>query len=72
MTMKRVDIHYGGQLYSVGGRSLDELRREIAEGVASGTHWLLVNDGEGHRRDAYLLLAPGVPIALIPVPDELD
>ena len=29
-----------------------------------------MNDGEGMRREAYLLLSPGVPIALIPVPDD--
>lgn len=70
--MKRIDIHYAGQIYSVGGREFDVLQNEITDGLASGgPSWLVVNDGEGHRRDAYLLLTPGAPLTLIPVPDEL-
>ena len=69
--MKRIDIDYGGQLYSIGDRDLEELQREISDGIRSGDYWLHVNDGEGARRDAYLHLGPGVPITVIPVPDEL-
>ncbi|WP_211217891.1 hypothetical protein [Microbacterium luticocti] len=68
--MKRIDIVYGGQLYSVGGRDLEELMDEIAEGVRVGGRWLRVNDGEGFRRDALLLLGPGIPIGVIPVPAD--
>ena len=32
--------------------------------------WLLVNDGEGTRRDAYLWISAGTSIALVPIPDE--
>jgi len=70
--MKRIDIQYGGQTYSVGGRSLTEVEREITDGMATGSYWLLVNDGEGQRRDAHLLLTPGSAIALIPIPDEVE
>jgi hypothetical protein len=70
--MKRIDIHYGGQTYSVGGRELHDLEQEIIDGIASGGHWMLVNDGEGQRLDAHLLLMPGSPIALIPVPEQVD
>jgi len=72
--MQRIDIQYGGQLYSVGGRDFAQLRSEIEEGLREGSHWLLVNDGEGSRRDAYLLLTQGTPIALIPIrgPDVDD
>ena len=72
--MKRIDIRYGGELYSVGGRDLDDLREEIVRGVARGGQWLQVNDGEGTRRDAQLLLHPGVPISIIPisVPESAD
>jgi hypothetical protein len=35
-----------------------------------GTHWLKVNDGEGMSRAAHLLLTPGVPLAIVPIPDE--
>jgi hypothetical protein len=68
--MKRIDIYYGGSHYSVGQRDDDELRDEILAGLAAGPHWLEVNDGEGAPRRAYLLLSPGVPLAVIPIADE--
>lgn len=68
--MKRIDIAYGGELYSIGGRDFDAVREEVTVGLESGHHWLHVNDGAGAPRHAFLLLTPGVPIALIPVPDE--
>ncbi len=67
--MKRIDIHYGSHLYSVGGRDLDDVRAEI-ESFHDNGGWLLVNDGEGARRDAYLYLSRGSSIALIPIPDD--
>ena len=66
--MKRIDIHYGGDQYSVGGRDLAELQEEITGGDTP--RWLKVNDGEGAPRTAYLLLAPGIPIAVVPIPDD--
>ena len=68
--MKRIDIYYGGEHYSVGGRDLEEVQEEIVEGLASAPRWLEVNDGEGDVRTAYLLLSPGVPLAVVPIPDE--
>lgn len=68
--MKRIDIVYGGEHYSVGGRDLAELRSEIEKGLRSGIHWLEVNDGEGATRTAYLALTPGTPIAVVPIPDS--
>ena len=70
--MNRIDISYGGQWYSIGNRTLDEVHQEIQEGVAAGQHWLAVNDGEGSPRPAYLFITPGVPIAVIPVPEPQD
>lgn len=67
--MKRIDVHYGGELYTIGGRDVGDLQAEILAGLAAGGCWLSVNDGEGARRDAQLLLHAGVPITLIPVPD---
>lgn len=67
--MKRIDIAYGGDTYSIGGRDLEAFMAEIEDGIAQGRSWLKVNDGEGAPREAYLLLTPGVPIAVIPVPD---
>ena len=29
--MKRIDIRYGGDVYSVGGRDFEELRQEILD-----------------------------------------
>ncbi len=66
--MKRIDIHYGGDQYSVGGRRLEDLLEEITG--SEEPHWVKVNDGEGAPRTAYLLIAPGVPIAIIPIPEE--
>ncbi|MEU1972822.1 hypothetical protein ABZ477_14290 [Microbacterium sp. NPDC019599] len=68
--MKRIDIYYGGEHYSVGGRRLDDLQREIESGLRAGVHWLEVNDGEGMRRPALLMLTPGVELAVVPIPDN--
>jgi hypothetical protein len=70
--MKRIDVYYDGHVYSVGQRELDDVQRAIAEGHSAGGTWLLVNDGEGTRRDAYLWIAAGTSIALVPIQDELD
>lgn len=67
--MKRIDIVYGGEQYSVGGRELADLQREIATGLASNApYWLEVNDGAGQERTAFLLITPAAQIALVPVP----
>ena len=34
--MKRIDIEYGGRLYSIGGRELVDVLKEVEDGVASG------------------------------------
>lgn len=70
--MKRIDVIYGGRQYSIGGREVEDLVREIEEGVLSDTpRWIVLNDGEGHLRPARLLLGRGIDIAVIPIPDEL-
>lgn len=66
--MKRIDILYGGDHYSVGGADLAQLQARITDAVARGGDWIVVNEGEGSAREAYLLVGPGVPIALVPVP----
>lgn len=66
--MKRIDIYYAGAHYSLGGRELAEVQEEIAD-LAGRGGWMLVNDSEGARRDAYLWVSPGVTIALVPIPD---
>ena len=67
--MKRIDIHYGGELYSVGETSYEDLVDQIRQALENGHGWLDVNDGEGAPRPAHLLIAPGVPISLIPIPE---
>ena len=68
--MKRIDIYYGADHYSVSGRELEELQNEIAAGLVAGVHWLAVNDGEGELRQAFLLITPGVPLSIVPIPDH--
>lgn len=65
--MKRIDINYGGQHYSVSGRDYDDVREEITAGLASGHAWLRVNVGEGENVACDLLISAGVPLALVPV-----
>ncbi|WP_405371889.1 MULTISPECIES: hypothetical protein [unclassified Microbacterium] len=70
--MKRIDISYGGQWYSIGNRSFDEVRDEISAGLRAGHLWLEVNDGDGQPRPAFLSISPGVPLALVPLPEQQD
>lgn len=66
--MNRLDIIYGGKPYSIGGRSLESFQDEIAEAAkSSNPYWLKVNTGEGRLEDAYLYMAPGIPIAVVDV-----
>lgn len=67
--MKRIDIFYGGQHYSVGEENLERLQHEIAHAARGEVRWLTVNEGEGAPRPAQLLIGPGVSIALVPVPE---
>lgn len=68
--MKRINIRYGSEQYSVAGRDLDDLQAEIAAGIDSGrTFWLEVNDGSGVAQAAMLALTPGTAISLTPIPE---
>ncbi|MEF2979326.1 hypothetical protein [Subtercola sp. YIM 133946] len=67
--MKRINIIYGGQPYSIGGRELDDVMAEIGAGLRSPEpRWLTANFGEGMPREVRLLLTSGVDLAIIPVP----
>jgi hypothetical protein len=68
--MKRIDVYYDGHVYSVGERDIEDIQRTVSEGQTGPGAWLLVNDGEGTRRDAYLWISSGTSIALVPIPDE--
>lgn len=71
--MKRIDIYYGGEHYSIGGSDFEEVKDAIAR-AADGdrSSWFEVNDGEAAARLAHLLIARGVPIAIVPVPEPTD
>ena len=69
--MKRIDIAYGGQAYSVGNIDIAQLREQILSATKDGEPmWLEVNVGEGQPRPTFLLISRGVDIALTPVPGD--
>ena len=75
--MIRIDIVYGGQQYSLGGRSAESVRNEVSAAITSGQpYWLSVNSGGGRFEEAYLLIAPGIAFAVLDVKptngDDLD
>jgi hypothetical protein len=64
----RIDIVYGGQQYSLGGRSAASVQDEINQAISAGNpYWLKVNSGGGRFEVAYLLIVPGIPFALLDV-----
>jgi hypothetical protein len=66
--VNRIDIVYGGKPYTLGDRTVESLRAEIADAVVSGVPtWLRVNSGAGRYQDAYLLISPGTAIAIVDV-----
>lgn len=71
--MKRIDIVYGGKPYSLGGRSIESIQEEIGAAIATGVpYWIKVNSGEGRYEDAYLLIAPGIALAMLNVKPNGD
>jgi len=71
--MNRIDIVYGGKPYSLGGRSIVSIQDEISVALASGVpYWIHVNSGEGRYEDAFLLIAPGIPLAMVNVKPNGD
>ncbi|TFD13868.1 hypothetical protein E3T35_03820 [Cryobacterium sp. TMT1-2-2] len=72
--MNRIDIVYGGKPYSIGGRSIEAVQVEIDGALGAGLpYWLRVNSGEGRFEDAYLLIAPGIAVAMVNVkPNGVD
>ncbi|MGD8167271.1 hypothetical protein ACEXOS_008600 [Herbiconiux sp. P16] len=68
--MKRVNVFYGGQPYSIGHRSVEDVQAEIETGLdVGGRAWLTVNYGEGLAQETKLLITPGVDIALVGIED---
>ncbi|MFJ6653952.1 hypothetical protein ACIQLJ_14265 [Microbacterium sp. NPDC091313] len=70
--MKRIDIRYGGEPYSISDRDIDDLRAEIAERIAESPEgfWMQVNHGEGQPRPTFLLVTKHTSLALTPIPDQ--
>ncbi|TPW77503.1 hypothetical protein [Schumannella soli] len=67
--MKRIDVFYGNQHYSVADRTIDQLTDEIEEAVADGGGWLTVNYGDGSRVPALLYVGQSTPIAVAERPE---
>lgn len=69
--MKRIGIIYGGREFSIGQQDFDRMKSEIEAAHRDGLAvWIRVNHGEGRPQPADLLVGPGIPIALLPIPDE--
>ncbi|WP_210481713.1 hypothetical protein [Naasia sp. SYSU D00948] len=62
---KRVYVHYDSHRYTIAGRSIDDVQKEIDAVLEEGRSvWLEVNYGEGRPSLARIMIARGVPIAL--------
>jgi hypothetical protein len=71
--VKRVNIMYGGAQYSVGQADVAAIKAAIEEAHATGTpRWITVNFGEGRPQPADLLVGPGIPVSIIPIPSDDD
>lgn len=69
--MKRVNILYGGAQYSVGQADVEAIKAAIEQAHASGTaRWITVNFGEGRPQPADILVGPGIPVSIIPIPSD--
>jgi hypothetical protein len=71
--VKRVNIMYDGAQYSVGLADVEAIKATIEEAHATGSpRWITVNYGEGRPQPADLLVGPGIPVAIIPIPSDDD
>jgi len=72
--MKRINLIYQGQLYTMADRAITSVEEEVASIIASGQPgWLDVNSGEGTARPARLLITSSVSLTLVPIdPDEVS
>ncbi|KQQ06247.1 MULTISPECIES: hypothetical protein [unclassified Rathayibacter] len=66
--MKRVEITYGGQPYSLHDTTAAEVRESVEKALdGSASRWLSVNQGEGEPRETSILITPGVAFAVADV-----
>jgi hypothetical protein len=69
--MRRVDIAYGGNHYSLPRTTVEDVKRTIEEALAAPEpQWLTVNFGEGKPQPVEILIRPGIPLALAQVSTE--
>lgn len=69
--MKRIAIIYGGREFSIGQQDFDRMKSEVEAAHRDGRSvWVRVNYGEGRPQPADILVGPGIPIALLPIPDD--
>ena len=69
--MKRIQIIYAGRDFSIGEEDFEGMKAAIEQANRDGRAvWITVNHGEGRPQPAELLIGPGIPIALMPVPNE--
>lgn len=70
--MKRIDIRFGGDSYTVSHRDPDDLQAEILRRNAESPAgwWMQVNAGEGEPRPTFLLVTAQSELALTPIPDD--
>jgi hypothetical protein len=64
--MKRINIIYGGEQYTIADADPEQVKADIAQAITSGRpFWLRVNHGEGTVRAADLLITSGTAISLM-------
>ncbi|GAA1058341.1 hypothetical protein GCM10017608_36120 [Agromyces luteolus] len=69
--MKRVNIMYGGAQYSVGEADVEAIKAAIEQAHERGlADWITVNFGEGRPQPAQLLVGPGIPVSIVPIPAD--
>jgi len=69
--MKRVNILYDGAQYSVGQADVEAIKAEIEQAhVAGRARWITVNFGEGRPQPADILVGPGIPVSIVPIPSD--
>lgn len=69
--MKRIGIIYAGRDFSIGQEDFDQMRETIESAYRNGiATWITVNHGEGRPQPAELLVGPGIPIVLMPIPAD--
>ncbi|MRX44123.1 hypothetical protein [Agromyces kandeliae] len=69
--MKRVNIMYDGAQYSVGEADVEAIKEAIERAHERGrADWITVNYGEGRPQPAQLLVGPGIPVSIVPIPAD--